>query len=442
MLVVMRSLWACVLAFGLVTGAQASTVEVRDVRLWASPDSTRVVLDLSGEARWNVFTLVGPARVVVDLDRTVWNAASLKLPEGTGHVKGLRIGAPEQGKTRIVLDLAQMVEPKAFVTPPNEAYGHRLVVDLAPATLIPKPVKAAHAPGQQRDLVIAIDPGHGGEDPGAIGKHGTREKDITLKVARLLADRINAEPGMRAVLTRTGDYFVPLSQRVRRARAQKADMFVSVHADAFVNRSVRGSSVYILSQRRASSEAARWLAERENAADLIGGVSLDDKNDVLATVLLDLSQNAAIGASRDAADRVLRQLDNVGQLKQSQVQYGSFAVLTAPDIPSMLVETAFISNPEEEKRLKDPAHQRRLADAIHSGVRRYFYDNPPPGTRVAQLAAQEKGRPLKHVVAAGESLNDVAGRYAVSLDALLRANNLATDGVPAGTVLDIPFGGG
>jgi N-acetylmuramoyl-L-alanine amidase len=431
------------LAVGLVAPVHASTVEVRDVRLWASPDSTRVVLDLSAEPRWNVFTLVGPARVVVDLDRASWDPARLNLPQGAGHVRALRIGEPAPGKMRLVLDLAQAAEPTAFVTPPNDTYGHRLVVDLAaaaPAT--PKPIKAAHAPGRQRDLVIAIDAGHGGEDPGAIGRQGTREKDITLRVARLLAERINAEPGMRAVLTRTGDYFVPLRQRVRRARAEQADMFVSVHADAFVNRSVRGSSVYILSQRRASSEAARWLAERENAADLVGGVSLDDKNDVLATVLLDLSQNAAIGASRDAADQVLRQLDGVGQLKKSDVQYGSFAVLTAPDIPSMLVETAFISNPDEERRLRDPAHQRRLADAIHGGVRRYFYDNPPPGTRVAQLAAQERGRPIRHVVAAGESLDDVAGRYAVSRDALLRANNLAADGVPAGTILDIPFGGG
>lgn len=438
----MRAVWACTLACGLVAAAQASTVEVRDVRLWASPDSTRVVLDLSAEARWNVFTLVGPARVVVDLDRASWDATRLKLPEGAGHVRGLRIGAPEPGKTRLVLDLAQMVEPKAFATPPNQTHGHRLVVDLAPASAPPKPIKAVHAPGQQRDLVIAIDAGHGGEDPGAIGKYGTREKDVTLKVARLLADRINAEPGMRAFLTRTGDYFVPLQQRVRRARAQQADMFISIHADAFVDRSARGSSVYILSQRRASSEAARWLAERENAADLVGGVSLDDKNDVLATVLLDLSQNAAIGASRDAADAVLRELDTVGQLKRSDVQFGSFAVLTAPDIPSMLVETAFISNPDEEKRLRDPAHQQRLAEAIHAGVRRYFYDNPPPGTRVAQLAARERGRPIKHVVAAGESLTDVAGRYAVSLDALLEANQLAADAVPAGTVLDIPYGGG
>ncbi len=440
----MRTFWATALSAVLAAPALASGVEVRDVRLWASPDSTRVVLDLSAEPRWNVFTLVGPARVVVDLDRSSWDPARLNLPAGAGHVRSLRIGAPEPGKTRLVLDLAQMAEPTAFVTPPNDTYGHRLVVDLgAPAAAAPlKPIKAAHAPGQQRDIVIAIDAGHGGEDPGAIGKHGTREKDVTLKVARLLAERINAEPGMRAVLTRTGDYFVPLRQRVNRARTQQADMFVSVHADAFINRSVRGSSVYILSKRRASSEATRWLAERENAADLVGGVKLDDKNDVLATVLLDLSQNAAISASRDAADSVLRQLDGVGELKRSEVQFGSFAVLTAPDIPSMLVETAFISNPDEERRLRDPAHQRRLADAIHAGVRRYFYDSPPPGTRIAQLAAAERGRPLRHVVAAGESLDEVAGRYAVSLDALLRANNLASAGVAAGTVLDIPFGGG
>lgn len=438
----MRLLWACLLAC-VPLAAQASIVEVRDVRLWASPDSTRVVLDLSAEARWNVFTLVGPARVVVDLDRATWNASTLRLPAGAGHVAGLRIGAPQPGKLRLVLDLAQMAEPKVFVTPPNDTHGHRLVVDLGansePAA--PPPVKVPHAPGAQRDLVVAIDAGHGGEDPGAIGRAGTREKDVTLRIARLLAERINAEPGMRAVLTRTGDYFVPLRERIRRARAQQADMFVSIHADAFINRSVRGSSVYILSQRRASSEAARWLAERENAADLIGGVSLDDKNGVLATVLLDLSQNAAISASRDAAQQVLGELDRVGQLKTSQVQFGSFAVLTAPDIPSMLVETAFISNPEEEQRLRDPRHQQRLAAAIHSGVRRYFYDNPPPGSRVAMLAAQERGQPLRHVVASGESLDDVAVRYAVSPEALRRANGIAGAAVAAGTVLAIPSGG-
>jgi N-acetylmuramoyl-L-alanine amidase len=445
MLLAMRSLCAALLACCTLGVAQAATVEVRDLRLWASPDSTRVVLDLSGEARYKLFTLANPDRVVVDLERASWNPAMLKLPAPSGHVRSVRFGAPQAGTLRVVLDLAQKAEPRGFLTPPNESYGHRLVIDLGAAAAAnprPQPVKPPHAQNAQRDLVIAVDAGHGGEDPGAVGRGGTREKDITLRVARLLAERINAEPGMRAVLTRTGDYFVPLRERIRRARVNQADMFISVHADAFVNRSVRGSSVYILSQRRASNEATRWLAERENAADLIGGVSLDDKNSVLASVLLDLSQNAAISASRDAAHQVLRQLDRVGDLKRSEVQFGSFAVLTAPDIPSMLVETAFISNPDEERRLRDPAHQKRLADAIHAGVRQYFYDNPPAGTRVAQLAAQQRGRTVKHVVAPGESLADVAGRYAVSLESLQQVNGIVADGVAAGMVLDIPSSGG
>ena len=396
----MRSLCAALLTCCTLGAAQAATVEVRDLRLWASPDSTRVVLDLSAEARYKLFTLANPDRVVVDLERASWNPTTLKLPTASGHVRSVRFGSPQTGTLRVVLDLAQKAEPRGFLTPPNESYGHRLVIDLgAAAAPRPLPMKPPHAPSAQRDLVIAVDAGHGGEDPGAVGRGGTREKDITLRVARLLAERINAEPGMRAVLTRTGDYFVPLGERIRRARVNQADMFISVHADAFVNRSVRGSSVYILSQRRASNEATRWLAKRENAADLIGGVSLDDKNSVLASVLLDLSQNAAISASRDAAHQVLRELDRVGDLKRSEVLFGSFAVLTAPDIPSMLVETAFISNPEEERRLRDPTHQKRLADAIHSGVRQYFYDNPPAGTRVAQLAAQQRGRTVS--VAAG-----------------------------------------
>jgi len=214
-----------------------------------------------------------------------------------------------------------------------------------------------------------------------------------------------------------------------------------VHADAFVNSDVHGSSVYVLSTRRASSEAARWLAERENAADLIGGVSLDDKPDVLASVLLDLSQNASISASRDAAARVLTELDRIGQLKKSEVQHASLIVLTSPDVPSMLVETAYISNPTEEKRLRDPGHQGQLAGAIHAGVRRYFYDNPPPGTRIAMLAARERGQALRHVVSPGETLGDVAGRYAVSVDALRQQNRLETEQVVTGTILEIPVTG-
>jgi N-acetylmuramoyl-L-alanine amidase len=429
----------------LTSASAAAAPALRDIRVWASPDSTRVVLDLSEPASYTLFSLDGPDRVVIDFERIEADASAFKVPDASGVLKSVRLGERGRAGLRIVLDVNAKVDAKAFLTPPNETYGHRLVIDLGHGTAAapaeaPKPVKVAGGDGQ-RDLVIAIDAGHGGEDPGAVGKAGTREKNVTLAVARKLAERINAEPGMKAVLTRTGDYFVPFRERIRRARVQQADLFVSVHADAFMDRSVRGSSVYVLSTRRASNEAARWLAERENAADLIGGVSLHDKSDVLQSVLLDLSQNAAISASREAAARVLAELDHVGQLKKSDVQHASLIVLTSPDVPSMLVETAFISNPDEERKLRDPSHQDRLAKAIHAGVRRYFYDNPPPGSRVAVLAARERGQALRHVVTPGETLGDVAGRYAVSIDDLRQKNRLATETVASGTILEIPVTG-
>ena len=396
----MRSLLLILVGALSASPLLAAPVEVRDLRVWAGPDSTRVVLDLSAPARYELFTLSSPERVVIDLLDARLDDARVGMPGASGLVRAIRSGAQPDGSLRVVIDLSANAKASGFLTPPNDAYGDRLVIDLSTETT-PRPVIAPHAPSGERDLVIAVDAGHGGEDPGAIGKHGTREKDVALRVARALAERLNAEPGMRAVLTRTGDYFVPFRERLRRARVAQADLFVSIHADAFVNRSVRGSSVYVLSTGRASSEAARWLADRENAADLVGGVKLDDKSDVLASVLLDLSQNAVISASRDAAARVLSELDRIGELKKTDVQHASLIVLTSPDIPSMLIETAYISNPDEEKRLRDPGHQQRLAAAIHTGVRRYFYDNPPPGTRVAQLAAAERGRPLPQVVAAG-----------------------------------------
>lgn len=438
----MRPFLAVLLTVLAAKAMAASPVQVRDLRIWAGPDSTRVVFDLSQPVRYEVFTLASPDRVVIDLEGSSLEASRVPVPQSEGLVRAVRTGMQPGGTLRVVLDLTGPADPTSFLTPPNESYGHRLVVDLPSGARAPRPVVAPHAPTGQRDLVIAVDAGHGGEDPGAIGKAGTREKDVALKVARLLADRINAEPGMRAVLTRSGDYFVPFRDRLKRARDAQADLFVSVHADAFVNRAARGSSVYVLSSGRASNEAARWLADRENAADLIGGVSLDDKSDVLASVLLDLSQNAVISASREAATDVLSELDRVGDLKKSEVQHASLIVLTSPDIPSMLVETAFISNPQEEQKLRDPVQQLRLASAIHAGLRRYFYDNPPPGTRLALLAAQERGRPLRHVVAAGESLTELAGRYSVSVESLQRANNIAGDALLTGTVIEIPVSSG
>ncbi len=422
-----------------------AAVEILGIRMQATGDSARVVLDLSGPVAHKRFTLDDPARVVVDIPNAEYHARRLRLPRGAGPVVTLRLGKQPRRTVRLVVELARKVEAQSFSLEPQAGQGHRLVIDLggspAPqAAAVPKPVVAAHAPGKAlRDLVIAVDAGHGGKDPGAIGRAGTREKDVTLAVARELVRVINTEPGMRAVLTRTGDYFVALRDRGRVARRHQADLFLSIHADAVANRSVNGSSVYVLSLRGASSEAARWLAEKENAADLVGGVSLDDKDQVLASVLLDLSQTASITASLDAAARVLHELDRVGNLKRSQVQQAGFVVLKAPDIPSMLIETAFISNPDEERRLRSPEHQARLARAIHAGVRNYFYANPPPGTRVAMLAAQAGGRAMNHVVAPGETLADVAGRYQVSEDSLRRANRLAGDALTAGVVLAVPL---
>jgi N-acetylmuramoyl-L-alanine amidase len=366
------------------TPLYAAAVLVKDVRLWAGPDSTRVVFDLSGPVEHSLLTLQDPARVVVDLADAKLTNTNLELPEGRGFAKQLRVGTQGARDLRVVIDLSGPASPKSFTVEPNGPYGHRLVVDLMPGVAAPiAPVKSAPL-DEGRDIIIAIDAGHGGQDPGSIGKRGTFEKHVTLQIARRLKEVIDREPGMRAELTRDGDYFLPHRERMTRARRKQAHMFISIHADAFHDRSVVGSSVYTLTARGASDESARWLADRENAADLVGGVSLDDKDAVLASVLLDLSQSASMSASVDAAGKVMAELVGLGNTTSRGVKQAGFLVLKSPDIPSLLVETAFISNPGEESRLLDPKHQGRLAQAIKAGVREYFWENPPPGTRFAQ----------------------------------------------------------
>ena len=389
----MQLLRMALFALAIAWVVPARAVEVRAVRLWASPDSTQVIIELSGSAKHTLMLLKNPDRVVLDVSDARL-AAGARGPLGSGVVKDVRMARRPGGQLRVVIDLSRPIHAKSFLATPNDRYGYRLVVDLAgPAGAVAAnaateaPIKAEHARPEARDLIIAIDAGHGGEDPGAIGMHGTREKDVTLAIARALERSVDAEPGMRAVLTRNGDYFVPLRDRMRRARAQQADLFVSIHADSIRDRAVDGSSVYILSQRGATNEAARWLAERENAADLIGGVSLEDKGDLLASVLLDLSQTASLTASETAAEHVLHQLNLVGEVRKPLVQQAGFMVLKSPDIPSMLIETAYISNPAEEQRLRGVAHQAKLAAAIHQGLREYFYADPPAGSRIAQIAA-------------------------------------------------------
>ena len=380
-------------ALGLwLTAGYARGAAITDLRLVASGDVARVEIGLTGAVTSSVFTLEHPARVVVDLKPATLDRHRVTLPSaGAGPVRQLRIGPRDGGGLRLVLDVDRALAARTLPGADGMT-THRLVIELggeaAPASAaVPPPAERVAV--QSRELVIAVDAGHGGVDPGAIGRDGTHEKDVTLAIARALAHRIDAEPGMRAMLTRNSDTFVPLRERVERARQAQADLFISVHADAIADRSVAGSSVYVLSARGATSEAARRLAERENAADLVGGVSLDNKDPVIASVLLDLSQSAAMSASMAAAEKVLGELNGIGEVRKERVQQAGFVVLKAPDIPSLLVETAYITNPTEERRLRDPRFQSRVADAILAGVRYYFRDNPPPGTRLAALNPDE-----------------------------------------------------
>lgn len=418
---------------------------VQGVRMWPAPDNTRLVFDVNGPLEHSLFILTEPDRIVIDIKKAQLARPVQGLDFNKGLVSNIRTAMQENGDLRVVLDLKKGVRPKSFALPPNAEYGHRLVVDLADgsnsaASVPPTPAPAAtlQAPPAAvpyetgRDIVIAIDAGHGGEDPGAIGAGGTREKDVVLAIALKLAEMMRRETGMKPVLTRDGDYYIGLRRRVDIAREQKADLFISVHADAFKNRNARGSSVFTLSPRGASSEYARLLAEKENDSDLIGGVSLDDKDDVLASVLLDLSQTATMEASSDVGGQVLSQLRQVNPLHKTRVEQAGFRVLKAPDLPSILVETAFISNRSEENKLRSPKEQKRFASAIMQGVRSYFRRSPPPGTRLAQTGKRH------HVIARGETLSSIARQYQVSMDTIRAYNGLADASLSIGQVLRIP----
>ncbi|HEY6126356.1 MAG TPA: N-acetylmuramoyl-L-alanine amidase, partial [Steroidobacteraceae bacterium] len=383
--------WLALLASVAGVSGNAVAAEIREVRVAATESGSRVVLDLSGPVKHKAFLLEGPNRVVLDVSKSSLNS---KLPGAEGVITAMRSGELPHNGLRLVFEVMGPVTFETSVAAPSGDAGHRLILDIAgssktmanvrpvvatPAVpAAPVAIRPAHAPlDSGRDIVIAIDAGHGGVDPGASGKRGTREKNVVLEIAKALAARINAEPGMKAVLTRDGDYFISLKERTLRARRAKADLFVSIHADAIANPDVSGSSVYVLSDRGASSEAARWLAERENAADLKGGIKLDDKDAVLANVLLDLSQTASISASMVAAENILKSLDQIGEVRKPRVQQAGFVVLKSPDIPSMLVETAFISNREDERKLSLPAHRAKLANAIFAGIEQYFQGNAP-----------------------------------------------------------------
>ena len=421
----------------LCFGSMASATEVKSVRVRAGNEYTRATIELSDTAEYRVFTLAGPDRLVVDVING--RLRSSVDSSGKGLVRSVRSGQPEADRLRIVFDLTEAVRPKSFMLDKPDSSRRRLVVDMVPASAPKQPAQttsttvASAAALPVRDVVIAIDAGHGGEDPGAIGAKGTHEKVVTLKMAQLLAKRINAEPGMRAVLIRDSDVFIPLQTRFQKARDHKADLFVSIHADAALNRKAAGSSVYTLSTRGASNEAARYLAERENRSDLVGGVSLNGKDKMLAAVLLDLSQGATLEASAQAAEHVLASLTRMGKAHKRYVERANFVVLRSPDVPSLLVETGFISNPEEERKLNDNRHRERVAEAVMLGVRDYFHAAPPPGT---WIAANVKSR--AHVVARGETLSEIAVRHGVSVSKIRKANAIDGDLVRVGAVLKIP----
>ncbi len=429
----MRGIYLSALIF-LSLRAIANPVELENVRIWAAPDNTRIVFDISNRVEHKLEKLSDPHRVVLDIQNARLRNSPAQPIAADKYLKEVRSAMRNPNDLRVVLDLKTDARIKSFLLPPNQQYGHRLVVDLYSADEQQEiqPASINRTPGALREIVLVIDPGHGGEDPGARGPNGMHEKAIVLQISKRLADMINRERGMRAVLTREDDYFLPLRKRMQIARQHKADLFISIHADAFKDPRASGSSVYILSQRGASSEAARWLAERENASDLIGGVNLDVNDNMLASVLLDLSQTASLEMSIDVADRVLAGLKSVGKVHKRQVQSAGFAVLKSPDVPSILVETAYISNPEEERKLRDRNYQEKLAGAILQGLRSYFNEYAPEGTLLATTVTR------KHVITRGDTLSAIAEQYRISMQRLREHNNLKNDVIRVGQVLSIP----
>jgi N-acetylmuramoyl-L-alanine amidase len=426
--------------------SSALATSVNNIRIHASPEKTRLVFDVAAPREHTLFMLENPLRLVIDMPATTlakqprrqsWRAKDLT----NTAIKKIRFSSAKQPDLRVVLELDATVKPRSFLLKPVAQYGDRLVIDLFRQTALESskpPAKAAHS--VRRDIVIAIDPGHGGEDPGSIGPGRTFEKTVVLAIAQALAMKVNQTPGFKAILTRQGDYYLEHRKRTQIAREQKADVFISIHADAWKTAQPSGASVFAISQRGATSETARWIAEKENRADLIGGVgnvSLDDKDDVLAGVLLDLSMTASLGASLEMGQQVLEAIKPINKLHKKSVEQASFIVLKSPDIPSILVETGFISNPGEERKLRSKAHQQKIAQAIFDGVYAYFEDRPPEGTAFAAKVANRQ-KHQNYTVKKGDTLSEIAERFRVSQKSIKGANALKSDRLRVGQLLKIP----
>lgn len=421
----------------------ATSTSIENVRVRPSPERTRIVFDLGSPVDHKVFGLKDPERLVIDIMDAKLEAGFQHIDLTNTPIKKVRSAVRNDTDIRVVLDLADQVKPQSFVLKPIEQYGDRLVVDLytRDQQKSPEPRSDNGLSQQMRDVVVAIDAGHGGEDPGAIGHGGVREKEVVLSIARRLATLFDREPGYRPHMIRKDDYYVALRRRTELARQTEADVFLSIHADAFKTPAAQGASVYAISHRGATSETARWLAEKENRADLIGGVggvSLDDKDDLLAGVLLDLSMTASLAASLDMGSSVLRSMKSVSRLHKEQVEQAGFVVLKSPDIPSLLIETGYISNPGEAASLATSSHQENLAKAIFYGVKNHVDKNPPPGSLLAWKKQGGDEKLTQYVIERGDTLSGIANKHEISAESIKKLNGLRDDLIKIGQVLKIP----
>jgi N-acetylmuramoyl-L-alanine amidase len=433
--------WWIVAVLVLLGVPPAWSVDVQDVRLWRAPDHTRIVFDLSGPVQHSIMVLSDPSRIVLDIRDTRLSTDLARLKLANTPVSSVRSGIRDGDDLRVVLEITSKVDPRSFTLESNEQASDRLVLDLYDKQATTAEVKKSIQQSTKRDLIIAIDAGHGGEDPGAIGPGRVQEKEVVMAIARELHALLEADTGFKPTMIRSGDYYISLKGRRDLARQRQADLFVSIHADAFHRREAHGASVYALSTGGATSTAAEYLAERENAADLVGGVSLSDKDDVLAGVLADLSMTSTLDTSLKLGDKVLRSMGSVAKLHKQRVEQAGFAVLKSPDVPSVLVETGFISNPQESSLLATRAYQKKMAVAIHSGIRDWFIAHPPSGTLLA-WQKQQGGQPQggqQYIIAQGDTLSGIADRFSVSLSDLKSSNSISSSSkILVGQKLTIP----
>ena len=428
----------CLILLTTFASSKLFSAEVNSVRLWRAPDHTRLVFDISEPADYKLFSLQNPQRLVIDIAQGSLRTDFTQLKLTSTPIAKMRSAVRNNGDLRVVLDLSAAIEPRHFTLDSNEQYSDRLVIDLFDKqTAISRSVQQV-VEHSDRKIIIAVDAGHGGEDPGALGPKGIMEKNVVLQIAQRIERLLDRDPHFEGLLVRSSDYYLAHRKRTQLAREQRADFFISIHADAFTDSRANGASVYALSNSGATSETARFLARRENRADLIGGTSalkLGDRDDMLAGVLVDLSMTATMSSSLNAGAYVLKNMGTVARLHKKKVEQAGFVVLKSPDILSLLLETGFIFKPKEARQLSSGSYQQKMATAIYNGLVQYYTENPPLGTL---LATAVSGKPLADLVASGDTLSEIAARYNTSVNRILNYNKLSSSTIRVGQELLIP----